>query len=471
MGRSQWSRLAIGAVLLAAVSASEWGADRAAAAQATPAITYPVFEVDAAWPPRLPYNWIVGHVPSVAVDSRGHVFILSRPNTLTPEDRARAAPPVVELDQNGKFVNAWGGPGIQGFDWPDSEHGIAIDYKDNVWIGGSAPVAPSLRRLNDDMLLKFTKDGKFLLQIGGRDKSATSQTPPVPGGNKDTRSVHQSADVFVYPKTNEAFVADGYGNRRVIVFDADTGAFKRLWGAFGNEPIDVLPAAPAERGAGGGGGRGAADGGRAGGGDGGRAGGGDGARGAAGGGDRGGAGGGGRGGAGAAGGGRGAGAAPALDVEGPGSPQFGSPVHAIKVSTDGMVYVADRSNRRVQVFTVDGKYVTQMFVNRAGPSSGSAAGLALSPDAAQRFLYVADYGNSHIAVVDRKSLTILYQFGQRSAKPGDFQGLHHLAVDSKGNIYTGEVAPGARAQRFLFKGTSTTRPPNALTPAQLAATP
>ena len=464
MSKKQWSRLALGMALLAVVRVSERGVGRPVAAQAKPAMSYPVFEVDPAWPPKLPYNWIVGHVPSVAVDSRGHVFLLSRPNTLTPEDRARSAPPVVELDATGKFVNAWGGPGIPGFDWPDSEHGIAIDYKDNVWIGGSAPVAPSLRTLNDDMLLKFTHDGKFLLQIGGRDKSATSQNPPVPGGNKDTKSVHQSADVFVYQKTNEAFVADGYGNRRVIVFDADTGAFKRLWGAFGNEPIDVLPAA---RGAGGGG-RGAAT----------PAGGDRGAAGAVG---RGAAaaGGGGRGDAGAGGGGRGAvvgggraggGAAPALDVEGPGSPQFGSPVHGIKVSNDGMVYVADRPNRRVQVFTVEGKYVTQLFINRAGPSTGSAAGVAFSPDAAQRFLYVADYGNSHILVVDRKTLTVLYQFGQRSEKPGDFQGLHHMAVDSKGNIYTGEVAPGARAQRFLFKGMSPTLPSNALTPAQLAAT-
>jgi DNA-binding beta-propeller fold protein YncE len=411
---------------------------------------YPVFEVDAAWPPKLPYNWIVGHVPSLAVDSKGHVFLLSRPNTLAPEDRARSAPPVVELDANGKFVNAWGGPGIPGFDWPDSEHGIAIDYKDNVWIGGSAPVAPSLRTLNDDMLLKFTHDGKFLLQIGGRDKSPTSQNPPAIGGNRDTKSVHQPADVFVFQKTNEAFVADGYGNRRVIVFDADTGAFKRLWGAFGNEPIDVLPAAR------GGGGRGAAP---AGGGD----------RGAAppAGGGRGAAAAGGGGGAAGAG---GRGAAPALDSEGPGSPQFGSPVHSVKVSNDGLVYVADRPNRRVQVFTLDGKYQTQVFINRT-VTQQSAAGVAFSPDAAQRFLYVADYGNSHILVLDRKTLTVLYQFGQRSAKPGDFQGLHQFAVDSKGNLYTGEVAPGARAQKFVFKGLSSTLPPNALTQAQLAASP
>jgi outer membrane protein assembly factor BamB len=419
MTRKRRSGLAVASALLMAAGVSERGVGRNVTAQAT---QVPVFEVDTSWPPKLPYNWTVGHVPSVAVDSRDHVFVLTRPNTLPPEDRARAAPPVIELDANGKFVNAWGGPGISGFDWPDSEHGIAIDYKNNVWIGGSAPVAPSLRKLNDDMLIKFTHEGKFLLQIGGRDKSATSLGQP--GGNKDPKSVHQSADVFVYRPTNEAFVADGYGNRRVVVFDADTAAFKRMWGAFGNEPIDVILPPAGGAGDGRGGGRGAAGAGR--------------------------------------------GAAAPLDTEGVGSPQFGSPVHGIKVSNDGLVYVADRSNRRVQVFTTDGKYVTQMFLNRAGPSNGSAAGVTLSPDAAQRFLYVADYGNSHIAVVERKTLQVLYQFGQRSAKPGDFQGLHQMAVDSKGNIYTGEVAPGARMQKFTYKGLSSTLPPNALTPAQLA---
>jgi DNA-binding beta-propeller fold protein YncE len=397
----------------------------------------PVFEVDPAWPQKLPYNWIVGHVASVAVDSRGHVLVLQRPNTIPPEDRARAAPPVIEFDAAGKFVTAWGGP-APGYDWPDSEHGIAIDYKNNVWIGGSAPVAPSLRTLNDDMLLKFTPQGKFLLQIGGRDKS---------GGNKDTTSVHQSADVFVWPKTNEAFVADGYGNRRIIVLDAETGAFKRMWGAFGNAPVDAPRATPAQAAAAAGeppaagapgtppaaGRRG--------------------------------------GGAAPAVAGRGRGPAPRLDTEGQGSPQFGSPTHSVKVSNDGLVYVADRSNRRVQVFTPDGKYVTQMFLNRAGPSTGSAAGVAFSPDSQQKFLYIADYGNSHIAVVDRKTLQVLYQFGERSAKPGDFQGLHHMAVDSKGNLYTGEVAPGARMQKFLYKGMSSTLPANALTPAQLAPAP
>jgi hypothetical protein len=435
-----WMRIALGSALVVAAAAILHFGGPTVTAQA--GNTYPVFEVDTAWPPKLPYNWMVGHVPSIAVDARDHVFVLSRPDTLSPEDRARSAPPVLELDETGKFVNAWGGRGIPGFDWPDSEHGIAIDYKGNVWIGGSAPVAPSLFKRNDDMILKFTHEGKLIFQIGGRDKSPTSQNPPVIGGNKDIHSFHQPTDVFVYQKTNEAFISDGYGNRRVIVYDADKGdqgGFKRLWGAFGKEPVDVLPKTQAQANALAGygpGGAGTAP-----------------APAPA---------------APAAGGGRGA--APKLDTEGEGSPVFDSPVHGVKVSNDGIVYVADRSNRRVQVFDLQGKYITQVFLNRKGPAGGSAAGVAFSPDAAQRFLYVADYGNSHVAVFDRKALKELYQFGRRSAKPGDFQGIHHFAVDSKGNMYTGEVAPGARMQRFIYKGTSATLPPNAVPQAELSAT-
>ncbi|HWN84459.1 MAG TPA: hypothetical protein VNN99_04895 [Vicinamibacterales bacterium] len=423
MNRTTWRQLGIVvagvAVMVSAATLSNGGAQ----AQAR---RMPAFEVDPAWP-KLPNNWLMGHVASVGVDSRDHVFLLHRPNTLPEDKRKSAAPPVLEFDEKGQYVNAWGGPG-NGYDWPDSEHGIAVDYKNNVWIGGSAPVAPSLRNLDDDMLLKFDSKGKFLLQIGGRSVSK---------GNADTKTVHQSADVFVWPKTNEAFVADGYGNRRVIVFDADTGAFKRQWGAFGNTPVDVVPA---PRGGGAGAAAAPAGGARAGGA----------AAPAA---------------APAAGGARaGGGGAAALptDIEGLGSGQFGGPTHGVKVSNDGLVYVADRPNRRVQVFTPEGKYVTQVFINRTGPSAQSAAGVAFSPDKDQQFLYVADYGNSHIAVLDRKSLQLLYQFGERSEKPGDFQGLHHMAVDSKGNIYTGEVAPGARAQRFVFKGLSSTPPPNAV---------
>jgi DNA-binding beta-propeller fold protein YncE len=249
------------------------------------------------------------------------------------------------------------------------------------------------------MIIKFTNAGKPLFEIGGRNVSK---------GSTDPKSVNKPGDLFVWDKTNEVFVADGYGNRRVVVFDADTGAFRRMWGAFGKPPEDdATSGGPGPSGGpAGSSGRGAA----------------------------------------------GRGPAPALETEGPGPQKFSSPVHGIVVSNDGIVYVCDRSNRRIQLFTPEGKYLTQMFVNRAGPSPDSATSVALSPDKNQQFLYIADFGNSHIVVADRKKLEVLYQFGRRGADAGDFQGIHHVAVDSKGNIYAVEVAPGARIQRFAFKG-------------------
>jgi DNA-binding beta-propeller fold protein YncE len=356
----------------------------------------PVFQVDSEWP-KLPNNWVLGVVSSVAVDGRDHVWILHRPRTVEDSLKGRAAPPVLEFDANGTFIKAWGGD-AKGYDWPVTEHGIFVDHKNIVWIGGSG--------IGDDMLLNFTTDGKFLKQFGARGQSK---------GNADSKNVNRPADVFVHAKTNEAYVADGYGNRRVIVLDADTGTLKRLWGAFGNPPDDQPPAgAP---------------------------------------------------GVGGAAGGRGAGSAPpVLDTEGPGPARFSNPVHAVRVSNDGLVYVADRQNRRVQVFSVDGKYVAQAFINRAGPAAGSAAGLAFSPDSEQQFLYVSDLGNSHVAVLNRKTLQVLYQFGARGTTPGDFQAPHLLAVDSKGNLYTAEVNPGNRAQKFLFKGMSPKPPSNAIVP-------
>jgi hypothetical protein len=350
----------------------------------------PIFQVDAAWP-KLPNNWVLGVVSAVAVDRRDHVWILHRPRTVEEGLKGRAAPPVLHFDAEGRFVNAWGGDAAR-YDWPITEHGIFIDHKDLVWIGGSG--------IGDDMLLKFTTEGKFVKQFGARGQSK---------GNADPKNVNRPADVFVHAKTNEVFVADGYGNRRVIVLDADSGAFKRMWAAFGTPPDDAPPA---------------------------------GAAGAA--------------------GGRGAAAPPVLDTEGRGSAQFNNPVHAVEISNDGLVYVADRQNRRVQVFTLDGKYVSQGFINRAGPAAGSAAGLGFSPDPQQQFLYVSDLGNSHVAVLNRKTLEVLYQFGARGSTAGDFQAPHLLAVDSKGNLYTAEVNPGNRAQRFVFKGLSSTAPPNAI---------
>ena len=186
----------------------------------------PIFQVDAAWP-KLPNNWVLGVVSAVAVDRRDHVWILHRPRTVQEDLKGRAAPPVLHFDPEGRFVNAWGGD-AQGYDWPITEHGIFIDHKDLVWIGGSG--------IGDDMLLKFTTEGKFVKQFGARGQSK---------GNADPKNVNRPADVFVHAKTNEVFVADGYGNRRVIVLDADSGAFKRMWAAFGTPPDDAPPAGAA----------------------------------------------------------------------------------------------------------------------------------------------------------------------------------------------------------------------------------
>src|SRR5262245_3770795 len=203
------------------------------------------------------------------------------------------------------------------------------------------------------MLLKFTLQGKFIRQFGASGKGT---------GNTDTKNVNRPADIFVDAKTNEAYVADGYGNRRVVVFDADSGAFKRMWGAFGNAPDSDPPAGAAPAAGEGGGRRG-----------------------------------------------RGPQAAPVLDTEGQGAEHFGNPVHSVKLSNDGLVYVADRSNRRIQVFTPAGKYLSQVFINRTGPSAGSVAGLAFSPDQQRQFIYAGDYGNSDVTMLDSMDIVVICQ--------------------------------------------------------------
>lgn len=338
----------------------------------------PAYAPDTSWP-KLPNNWVAGTPSSIAVDKHDNVWLLHRPRLVPDENKARAAPAVIELDPQGKFLQAWGGPG-NGYEWPDTEHSIFVDDKDQVWICGSGA--------QDDVVLKFTNNGKFLMQIGKEGQTK---------GNADTANLNQPADLFVYK--DELFVADGYGNRRVIVFNADTGAFKRLFGAFGNTPEgDRLPPPP---------------------------------------------------GAGAAGrGGRGRGAA-AIDASVVQNPQF-ELVHSAAVSNDGLVYVADRSSRRVQVFSVDGKYVTQIPVHAEGPAATSAAAVAFSPDAAQSLLYVLDNGELKVLMFDRKSFKLVGEFGGRGENPGEFVGLHDIAVDSKGVVYTAEVT-GQRFQRFTAK--------------------
>jgi DNA-binding beta-propeller fold protein YncE len=332
----------------------------------------PKFRADGAWP-KLPPQWTMALVSSTWVDADDHLWVLQRPGTLGDAERSRAAPPVLEFDADGNFVQGWGGPG-PGYDWPEAEHGIYVDPRGFVWVGGNG---------DDDQILKFTRAGEFVMQIGR------------PGGSKsnaDTRNLWRPADMIVHAPTNELYVADGYGNKRVIVFDADSGEFKRMWGAFGGVPSDEPP--------------------------------------------------------------------PQDEPVGPDGPaQFVPPVHAVKISADDLVYVADRGGRRVQIFTLDGRFVDQVFIGREcrAPDCGNgqtAAGLAFSPDAEQRFLYVANRSQAQIMVFDRQALLYLDAFGSWGSAAGQFGTLHHLSVDSRGNLYTAEVTPLApqnrRVQRFTL---------------------
>jgi DNA-binding beta-propeller fold protein YncE len=222
------SKMLVGALLiLVAVAGAFLALERTQPTRAG----VPKFEVDPYWPKDLPNQWMLGQVSGIYVDSHDHVWVTNRPRTLEDHDKYAAsdppqadcckpAPAILEFDPAGNLLQGWGGPGTQ-YEWPDNEHGIFVDYKENVWVGGNGP--------KDTNILKFTKDGKFLLQIGRHGKS---------GGSNDTENLNRPAGIAVYPKTNEVFVADGYGNRRVIVFDADTGAYKRHWGAYGKQPDD-----------------------------------------------------------------------------------------------------------------------------------------------------------------------------------------------------------------------------------------
>lgn len=373
-----WTAIAGSSLLVLSIVACGGQPAEEAAPEPAPEPTgprVPMFEVDPDWP-QLPNDWITGEVSSMAVDGRDHVWALHRPHTVAEEDRDRAAPPIIEFDANGDFVNAWGGMG-DGYDWPYNEHGLFVDHNGDVWLGGNNPTGrtpPS--EIEDNMILKFSNQGEFLMQIGGRNLGTT---------NLDTDAVRKSADLFVHEPTNELFVADGYGNRRVIVFDADTGEFKRMWAAFGKEPSDTEPEADP-------------------------------------------------------------------DAE-DGPPWFGT-VHGIEVSNDGLVYVADRNNSRIQVFDLEGNYLRQVFVNPDEGRSLTAAGLAFSPDPEQTYIYVADQANLHIHVLDRQTLEVLDTWGELGTEPGNFDALHHIAVDGKGNLYTAEAQRNHRMQRFLYQGMS-----------------
>ncbi len=244
--------LYIGTAFLATIAALGIASNILARKAEASAVQAPRFEVDPMWPKPLPNHWVMGNTIGVSVDAADHVWIIHRAGSLEAKEIYAVtnppgsscclpAPPVLEFDQEGNLIGHWGGPG-QGYDWPESNHGITVDYKGNVWIGGNgrgpqpkgeAPVegqAPPAALFKDNEILKFTQDGKFLMQIGKPGQSK---------GSNDIDNLKGPAKMFIDRKTNELYVADGYGNHRVIVFDADTGKYKRHWGAYGKKPDDT----------------------------------------------------------------------------------------------------------------------------------------------------------------------------------------------------------------------------------------
>jgi DNA-binding beta-propeller fold protein YncE len=316
----------------------------------------PRMQVDPAWPKLLPHDWVLGEVAGVAVDAADNVWIIQRPGHVHP------APPVIEFDPAGSVLRGWGGSG-KGYDWFQSEHGITIDSKGFVWVGGNGTA--------DGQVLKFTQQGSFVLQIGHPAKGAASN---------DVTRLGRPAGVAVDEAAHEVYIADGYGNRRIIVFDSETGAYKRHWGAYGERPSDAAqhydPSAKLPR-------------------------------------------------------------------------QFGRPVHCVKLAKDGLVYVCDRQNDRIQVFHKDGRFVAEYRIAPGTTGLGSVWDLGLWPDTGQTLLFNNDGTNEQVRILRRADGTILGGFGRPGRVPGAFHWVHSLAIDSRGNVFTTEVDGGNRVQRFV----------------------
>jgi hypothetical protein len=368
----------------AAPPAQPSGSAAAAPAAAEPAGEFgaaglaPRFEVDPFWPKPLPNHWVLGSTIGVSVDSRDHIWIIHRQQSLNLETEASAgmntptgtccmpAPNVIELDAQGNVVSSWGGPG-QGYDWPTSNHGITVDHMDNVWIGGND--------VKDAHVLKFSRSGQFLLQLGKPEQNQ---------GSNDPVNFWRVAKISIDAEANEAYVADGYGNKRVVVIDMATGERKRYWGAYGERPDDT-DLGP-------------------------------------------------------------------YDPNAPLAKQFRNPVHCAEPSRDGFVYVCDRVNDRIQVFRKDGTYVSELRVAPQTRGAGSVWDIAFSHDPGQAYIYLADGLNERVYIIHRESMQILTSFGDGGRQPGQFFGVHSIAVDSQGNIYTTETYEGKRIQKFVFRG-------------------
>jgi DNA-binding beta-propeller fold protein YncE len=342
----------------------------------------PVFEPDPLWSQALPNKWVTGQVGGVAVDSHDNVWVFHRPGTIPDGEKAASlnppqaeccipAPSVLEFDASGKFLQAWGAPG-SGYEWFRSEHGIFVDHNDNVWLSGNAQ--------EDNQILKFTAKGKFLLQIGHAGKNR---------GSNDTENLGGPAGLFVDRKTNELYVADGYFNHRLIVFDAETGKYKRHWGAYGKKPDDAIKF-PAR-----------------------------------------------------------AQLIQGPPPEGFNNPVHA----VLVSNDDVVYVGDRTNNRLQVFRTDGTFVKEVFIARNTLQAEGTVHAFATSPDKEQRFLYVVDGSNKTVRILNRQTLEIVGSIGGHAGHNArEFFHVHGMAADSKGNLYLGEVNNGQRYYKYTFKG-------------------
>jgi DNA-binding beta-propeller fold protein YncE len=381
----------------------------------------PRYKVDPFWPKELPNNWILGQITGIAVDNDNHIWVLNEPRGVPKDDAGAAqtpplskccipAPAVIEFNAAGSVLKAWGGPGHVPA-WPAAPHGICLDKKGNIWIGGvGSPWNPDLpeptrateAQLGDRQVLKFSNDGKLLLQIG--------HPSIAPVNNQDTTLLGAPSAIKVDDAANEVYIADGLMNKRVVVYDSSSGAFKRGWGAYGIPLSKVDNSDPSAFEL----------------------------------------------------------PTPRLDPLASPSKQFRS-LTDIAISDDGLLYATDQNNNRIQVFTKQGKFLKELYVAPKTLGTGSAWGIALSRDPEQRYLFVADGASGVIRILDRRDGTELGKLGHKGRNIGQFNNLAWVALDSQAALYTGEVhftrswdgwqaartgkadTPGGRIQKFLLE--------------------
>ena len=385
------------------------------AGQAPGGAVAPSYRAVPLWPrPFADDSWVIGSVTAVTTDAQNHIWVAHRgADTLEPNEKGMmnnpptssvccmAAPFVLEFDTTGKLLASWGGPSV-GYQWPQATGGIAVDAKGNVWITaaglepapagaargrgaapGAAPATPAPPPpIPDAHVLKFTGDGRYVMTIG---------TPGKMDGPESQTTLNRPAGITYDAAANEVFVADT-GNRRIIVFDADTGTYKRHWFAYGEKAAGAAPGP--------------------------------------------------------------------YSPNDPPAKSFRD-VTCVKIGKDGMVYVCDKSSNRIQVFDKSGKFIKEAVVSKntlggviAGSfgvlnTAGAVWDLAFSSDPQQRYVFVANGQDKKVLILQRDTLAPIGSIGTGGRYPGQFLAVDSVAVDSQGNLYTGEHHHGKRVQKFV----------------------